>query len=279
MEILVINLPQAKERWDFQCTQLKRLGLDFKQHVAFSGQDIDTSYYYKMYATGPRALSRNEVACFLSHRNAWQRCIDLGRPIIVLEDDSVLIDNFALIVNEFLSVVATKPYIVNLEMASPKKRLSKKIYTDQNGNYSLYKLAFAGSGAGCYLITPSAAKLCLAKSESKIGLADIFLFSVSGVDLLQAVPAMTMQLCFFGEAGKIGEAAETSINTNDSRRPTSLESFFANPMTRVRRLESWFITVWQRHILSVESADVTVVPHEGLFVSLTETKRLLKWLN
>ena len=40
-----------------------------------------------------RPLQQNEVACFLSHISAWQRCLDLNKQIIVMEDDA-LINNY-----------------------------------------------------------------------------------------------------------------------------------------------------------------------------------------
>lgn len=37
-----------------------------------------------------RPLQQNEVACFLSHINAWQKCIELNQPVIVMEDDAMI---------------------------------------------------------------------------------------------------------------------------------------------------------------------------------------------
>ncbi len=37
-----------------------------------------------------RPLQQNEVACFLSHALAWERCIELNQNIIVMEDDALI---------------------------------------------------------------------------------------------------------------------------------------------------------------------------------------------
>ena len=37
-----------------------------------------------------RPLQQNEVACFLSHIKAWQRCIELNQAVIVMEDDAII---------------------------------------------------------------------------------------------------------------------------------------------------------------------------------------------
>ena len=39
-----------------------------------------------------RPLQQNEVGCFLSHIKAWNKCIEIGEPVIVMEDD-VIINN------------------------------------------------------------------------------------------------------------------------------------------------------------------------------------------
>ena len=37
-----------------------------------------------------RPLLQNEVACFLSHIKAWERCLELDKPVIVMEDDAII---------------------------------------------------------------------------------------------------------------------------------------------------------------------------------------------
>ena len=41
-----------------------------------------------------RPLLQNEVACFLSHIKAWERCKELDRPVIVMEDDAIINDDW-----------------------------------------------------------------------------------------------------------------------------------------------------------------------------------------
>ena len=44
-----------------------------------------------------RPLQQNEVACFLSHIKAWERCIELNTSIIVMEDDVIINNHLSLI--------------------------------------------------------------------------------------------------------------------------------------------------------------------------------------
>jgi GR25 family glycosyltransferase involved in LPS biosynthesis len=40
-----------------------------------------------------RKLTRGEVACFLSHARAWKYCVSINEPIMVFEDDAVILDD------------------------------------------------------------------------------------------------------------------------------------------------------------------------------------------
>ena len=39
-------------------------------------------------------LTKGEVGCYLSHFYAWRYCVELGEPIVVLEDDAICTDRF-----------------------------------------------------------------------------------------------------------------------------------------------------------------------------------------
>ncbi len=41
-----------------------------------------------------RPLQQNEVACFLSHIQAWHKCIELNQAIIIMEDDAIINDTW-----------------------------------------------------------------------------------------------------------------------------------------------------------------------------------------
>ena len=53
-----------------------------------------------------RSLLQNEVACFLSHIKAWQKCIDLNEPCIIFEDDAIINEHY----NESSVEAAIKEY-------------------------------------------------------------------------------------------------------------------------------------------------------------------------
>lgn len=43
--------------------------------------------------TNPR-LSRGEVACALSHISLWAKCVELDRPLVILEHDAVMVEPY-----------------------------------------------------------------------------------------------------------------------------------------------------------------------------------------
>jgi GR25 family glycosyltransferase involved in LPS biosynthesis len=76
--------------------------IDAVDNKILTEQDIARAYQRHLHKPHyPFALSRNEIACFLSHRKAWQSIIDQNLDAgFILEDDVAL-------TNEFTSCFAT----------------------------------------------------------------------------------------------------------------------------------------------------------------------------
>ena len=90
MQIFIINLANATARRKFQEDQLQNLGLDFEILNAVSTDDISDKTYKDHYFDWQRPLRNVEVACYYSHRSAWQKIIDSNKPALILEDDALL---------------------------------------------------------------------------------------------------------------------------------------------------------------------------------------------
>lgn len=56
-----------------------------------SGLDLKTGLYLKAYGATDQ---KKVVACMVSHMRAWQQCIDLNEPIMVLEQDAQFVRTF-----------------------------------------------------------------------------------------------------------------------------------------------------------------------------------------
>ena len=115
-----------------------------KQHVphhriaAVVGKYLSDSEFTQFYsADHPNAyyktLSRAEVACYLSHRRAWQAIIDNNLDFaIILEDDVELLDNFTSSVRAIADMPADWDYIKLAEY--PLKR--RPLYSINTGGFS-----------------------------------------------------------------------------------------------------------------------------------------------
>ena len=93
MKKFVINLkdrPERKQHFIEKNTTLE----DYTFVEAVDGLNQDLSWY----KTRPgwvdpfqdRGIVPTEVACFLSHRKMWEKCVELDEPIYVIEDDAII---------------------------------------------------------------------------------------------------------------------------------------------------------------------------------------------
>ncbi len=192
MQIFVINLPSAIERRKLQQDQLTNLGLEYKILDATSADDISEATYKKHYFDWQRPLRKTEVACYYSHRSAWEIVIKSRKPALILEDDAMLsrcvpelLDNLNDIDNSDL---------INLENMNRKKFVSRS-HLDIDCNSKLLRLYQDRSGAAGYILWPSGAnKLIQLEKNSGIGLADAHIANCYALKAYQVEPSPIIQL-------------------------------------------------------------------------------------
>lgn len=98
------------------------------------------------------ALTPNEIGCYLSHKEAWKRCLEKNAPTLILEDDFVLSSNFEKILNALLNEVTEWSFVrlQGLYEVDYKKVLEQSEFT-------LVKNQGDPVGATAYLLKPSVA--------------------------------------------------------------------------------------------------------------------------
>lgn len=102
MKIYVINLKRRLDRKESILNQFEKFGITNYEFIeAIDGQLIDakTVANYRLMTKYACELSTNEIACAMSHRLAYQKMIEVGERGIVLEDDAILNDSFASVIN------------------------------------------------------------------------------------------------------------------------------------------------------------------------------------
>lgn len=190
---LVINLARSTERMAFQENQLIRLGIAFERIAATSTSDIPQVIYEQHANDWERKMRPTEVACFMSHLNAWKHVVESQKAHLILEDDALLANNCA----ELLTELHTNPLqadVVTLEVRARKKLVSKKQY-NLTSEYHALRLYQDRTGAASYILYPAGAqKLLNAFDKNGMALADAFIANNYNLLSYQVEPAACIQL-------------------------------------------------------------------------------------
>lgn len=190
---LIINLPHSHDRLAFQYRQLEALAIPVHRLNAVSAHDIDTGRY-EMLANGwQRKLRITEVACFLSHRHAWEQVAHGHSPLLILEDD-VLLSQATPALLAYLCDNPLQADLVNLETRGRKKLLGNSTHT-LTKPYQAQRLYQDRTGAAAYVLYPSGAKKLLHAAKRRApALADAFISSCYTLKAYQINPAAAIQM-------------------------------------------------------------------------------------
>jgi len=185
-------LPSAEERRNFQQEQLSKLDLNFKFLDATSINDIEATTYKQHYQDWQRPLKETEVACYYSHRHAWNRVIQSNKPVLILEDDALLSKCIPSLLKDLSDRKNTD--LINLENRGRKKFISRSGEAIICGS-KLLKLYQDRTGAAGYILWPSGAKKLIQCEKRKgIALADAHITACNNLNCYQVEPSPIIQL-------------------------------------------------------------------------------------
>ena len=105
MDIYVISLERSKDRRDiFDSNNSKYI--KYTYHNAVDGKLLNLNDVNKqIFTKGSKIYSNGAVGCALSHLQLWDKCIELNKPIIILEDDAIVSRNFNSHINNLLNSI------------------------------------------------------------------------------------------------------------------------------------------------------------------------------
>lgn len=240
---LIINLKSSQDRRDFQKRQFGKLGLDFEILEAFSVVDLNEEQYQKLGFGWQRPLRKVEVACFLSHQKAWEEVLKRNQPCLILEDDAVLASNVKEILNEIEQHQFLDVDLINLEVRSRKKIISRKpVCTLNHTQVKLYGLYQDRTGAAGYILYPSGAKKLLDRlAKTAPAITDGFIFSAYELQCLQVEPAAIIQEDQLAAYGLIAQESFDSTIGRSEHHKTVYRSVAQKKTFKQRRL----IGQWQ----------------------------------
>jgi hypothetical protein len=102
--IISIKGNEISERLSLRCAQsCEGVGQSFSLWQAFDGTDgkhitipphLENQSWLKMLKFTSYKMTISEIACALSHISLWVRCIEIDKPIVILEHDAILINSY-----------------------------------------------------------------------------------------------------------------------------------------------------------------------------------------
>lgn len=173
MKIFVVSLAGSSDRRERVSRELK--GIPFEFFDALNGhkglpdeleQKIDDKHR-RIFRSRP--LSPGERGCYGSHYRLWQKCVELGEPIVILEDDFKATNYFEDVLSHLRELSNNYDYI-RLE---PQYTESRNLGFDEH----VQKVLWLDNSKGTtgYFITPNGAKKFLHASERWICSVDNFI--------------------------------------------------------------------------------------------------------
>ena len=261
MQIFVINLPSATERSKLQKNQLTKLNLEYKILDATSAEDISEDTYKKHYFDWQRPLRKTEVACYYSHKSAWNRVIKSKKPALILEDDAIL----SILLPELLTSLneIQNTDLINLENRSRKKFVSRS-YVDIACQSKLLRLYQDRTGAAGYILWPSGAKKLIQFEKNRgIGLADAHITACHSLKTYQVEPSPIIQLdqCKeYGVTNSYTNVISKSTVSAGHKYKGSIYFMMKRALSQLKlALRQLFIlTKSQRRYISIRNSDFNV---------------------
>ena len=231
-EVIVISLPDAKERRASVERQLSDLGVTYRFFDAVRG--VEGHELFSKYDARSRLreevedMSSGQLGCYASHYLVWQQCVRANKSLIVLEDD-VLIDQKRF--GDFLkgsSGIPDRYECVRLFPPLSRKNRPWLKCCSVDGGLAIYKFKKGHKSTTGYLIRPSGAAKLLGHAKKWIQPVDIEMdqFWIHGVESYGVWPT-----CL-----KNDPRFESMIGYEDSRPERSLNITLYRKLNQMKDL-------------------------------------------
>lgn len=191
MKLYVISLPEAAERRERAARQLAEAGLRFEFFDALRGEQAMAEGHFErcdnaewLLNTG-REVTPAEIGCFASHRSVWQKCVELGEPVMIMEDDFQLLPGFAGAVQKVARRIEEFGFI-RLQDETRARRERVRDY----GDYTLWRYTKVPHSAMCNGMTPEVARRFVEMTRVACEPVDVFIkkFWVHGQPIYGLTP-------------------------------------------------------------------------------------------
>lgn len=200
--IRIISLASRPDRRRQIAAQFDRLGVEGYSFLdAVNGKEQPDHPLFAHYDPVARArvkgrgrdLKPSQLGCFASHYLLWEECVQSGEPLIVVEDDAILKDNFPQMLAQVPALSQAWPFIWLHEYDRPGRDPSTQI--GRVGPFALLRKSKKHSCSVAYLLSPAGAAALLAYCKTWIYPLDdtVFRFYEHGVENIVLQPACVAQ--------------------------------------------------------------------------------------
>ncbi|KJY79083.1 glycosyltransferase family 25 protein [Vibrio nigripulchritudo] len=242
MDIFIISLAEATERRSRITSILDKAKLDYSIFDAVNGHKglpseligLPDDHFRKVYKSRP--LSSGERGCYASHYLLWQKCIELGKPIVVLEDDAIPLEGFSNILSK-LKELHTKYGYIRLETQSGKQSRVQSV----DESFDLVYWDSNDMRTGGYSISPAGAKAFLEASSRWCYSVDYFI----GSSYLHKVPSVGIEPPIVSAPNDLGTHIQLDAKTKvHFFYKITRESY---RFYRFCRMRLWNL-MWKKHV-------------------------------
>lgn len=239
LDIHVISLENARDRRERARKQLDDMHVPFQFFDALDG-DAGRSLFAAVderqfvLHTG-REVTAGEIGCFASHKALWQRCVEQGTPLIVMEDDFSLAPFFA------KALAVTEPLVeaVGLLRLQDERRACSMPVAPV-GAFVLERYTKMPHCTMCYAIAPRIAARLLEINDNFVAPVDVVMKLVWTFD--------NPMYCLTPYAVSDSELCYDSIIGNRAKCSKHLR-------TRLRRVALKIHWQWQRIRFNLRQSD------------------------
>lgn len=168
MKIYVISLKNSLDRRASIEQQMTAHGLKFEFFDAIDGRidpphPLFANYDYakRLWLTSGKMPMRGELGCYASHYLMWQKCVELGEPIVILEDDAKILPCFSHFLND-IQIKTLEYGFLRLEEAYERSRVFLK---EKEESFEISFLTNNFGGARAYALSPESAKKLIENSH------------------------------------------------------------------------------------------------------------------
>lgn len=110
MDVFVISLERSSDRREI-FDRYNSNYLKYTYHTAVDGATLDIATLdTKILKKGSINYSRGAIGCALSHLQLWEKCIELNKPIVIMEDDAIVSRDYNKHINNLMHNLAPKKW-------------------------------------------------------------------------------------------------------------------------------------------------------------------------